>query len=107
VKSTGDAYALEDTTLPPDNRDRVYEYLDRGGTSNVANCLRYLVDEYSSQDSAYDAPVHLPTEGVYHPDHPGASYEELRATFDVDSLRGVLNAVVEDTGQVAVVGGNR
>ena len=33
--------------------------------------------------------------------------EELRATFDVDSLRGVLNAVVEDTGQVAVVGGNR
>jgi len=32
--------------------------------------------------------------------------EELRATFDVDSLRGVLNAVVEDTGQVAVVGGN-
>ncbi|MEF8777916.1 MAG: ABC transporter ATP-binding protein [Natronomonas sp.] len=33
--------------------------------------------------------------------------EELYAAFDVDSLRGVLNAVVEDTGQVAVVGGGQ
>ena len=33
--------------------------------------------------------------------------EELRSTFDVESLRGVLNAVVEDTEQVAVVGGGR
>jgi ABC-type multidrug transport system ATPase subunit len=33
--------------------------------------------------------------------------EELRAAFDADSLRGVLNAVVEDTEQVAVVGGDR
>jgi ABC-type multidrug transport system ATPase subunit len=32
---------------------------------------------------------------------------ELRETFDTDSLRGVLNAVVEDTGRVAVVGGDR
>ena len=32
---------------------------------------------------------------------------ELRSAFDVDSLRGVLNAVVEDTEQVAVVGGER
>jgi hypothetical protein len=33
--------------------------------------------------------------------------EELYATFDVDSLRSVLNAVVEDAGRVAVVGGSR
>ena len=33
--------------------------------------------------------------------------EELCASFGADSLRGVLNAVVEDTGQVAVVGGNQ
>ena len=33
--------------------------------------------------------------------------EELYASFGADSLRGVLNAVVEDTGQVAVVGGRR
>jgi ABC-type multidrug transport system ATPase subunit len=33
--------------------------------------------------------------------------EELYASFDADSLRGVLNAVVEDTGQVAVVGERR
>jgi ABC-type multidrug transport system ATPase subunit len=32
---------------------------------------------------------------------------ELRARFDVDSLRGVLNAVVGDTEAVAVVGGSR
>ncbi|MFB6301527.1 MAG: cobaltochelatase subunit CobN, partial [Haloferacaceae archaeon] len=84
VKSTGDAFAFEDTTVPADHRDRVYEYLERGGATNVANCLRFLVDAYGDADPAYDDPVALPTEGVYHPDHPGASYEDLVATFDPD-----------------------
>ncbi|MCG1003705.1 MULTISPECIES: cobaltochelatase subunit CobN [Halobacterium] len=85
VKSTGDAYAVEDTTVAAEDRDTVYEYLDRGGTANVANCLRFLVDRYSPAERAYDDPVALPTEGVYHPDHPGAEYDELRATFDPDA----------------------
>jgi cobaltochelatase CobN len=82
VKSTGDAYAYEDTTVPETGRERVYEYLERGGTANIANCVRYLVDEFGGESRAYDDPVTLPTEGVYHPDHPGASYGELRAAFD-------------------------
>ena len=81
VKSTGDAYATEDTSVPASIRDRTYDYLEKGGTSNVANCLRYLVDEFG-EGSEYDDPVALPTEGVYHPDHPGASYDDLVATFD-------------------------
>ncbi|ELZ33909.1 cobaltochelatase [Halogeometricum pallidum JCM 14848] len=85
VKSTGDAYALEDTSVSPTDRDRVYEYLKRGGTTNVANCVRFLADEYGSGDYEYDDPVTLPTEGVYHPDHPGTSYEELLATLDPDT----------------------
>jgi len=82
VKATGDAFAYEDTSVPDDHRERVYEYLEKGGASNVANCLRYLVSQYGDADPAYDDPVALPTEGVYHPDHPGASVEQLRATFD-------------------------
>ncbi|MEF8856094.1 MAG: cobaltochelatase subunit CobN, partial [Haloplanus sp.] len=82
VRSTGDAYALEDTSVPAADRDRVYDYLERGGTSNVANCVRFLVDEYGDVECDYDDPVTLPTEGVYHPDHPGASYEALVRTFD-------------------------
>jgi len=82
VKSTGDAYAIEDTTVPATERDRVYDYLERGGAANFANCVRYLVDRFGEGDRSYDDPVALPTEGVYHPDHPGASYEELRATHD-------------------------
>ncbi|WP_256420068.1 cobaltochelatase subunit CobN [Halobellus rarus] len=89
VKSTGDAYALDDTSVAADDRDRVYEYLERGGTANVANCLRFLADEYGDVgredggvDCEYDDPVALPTEGVYHPDHPGASYEELVSELD-------------------------
>ena len=85
VKSTGDAYALEDTSVTATDRDRVYEYLERGGTSNVANCVRFLVDEYGTAERDFDDPVSLPTEGVYHPDHPGASYEELVGTFDPDT----------------------
>jgi cobaltochelatase CobN len=82
VKSTGDAYAVEDTSVPASDRDRVYEYLKKGGTTNVGNCIRFLVDEYADEDRAYDDPVALPTEGVYHPDHPGIGYDELVATFD-------------------------
>jgi cobaltochelatase CobN len=85
VKSTGDAFAYDDTTVDETVRERVYDYLDRGGTSNVANCLRYLVDACGDESRAYDDPVALPTEGVYHPDHPGASYEELRATLDPET----------------------
>ena len=90
VKSTGDAYAAEDTTVADADRDRVWEYLDRGGTVNLANCCRFLADTYGGTDADaapdydYDDPVELPTEGVYHPDHPGVGYEELRATHDPD-----------------------
>jgi len=84
VRATGDAFAYEDTSVPESDRETVYEYLEKGGASNVANCLRYLVSEYGETDPSYDDPVALPTEGVYHPDYPGASYDELRATFDPD-----------------------
>ena len=85
VKATGDAFAIEDTSVDGDTRERVCDYLDRGGTANVANCIRYLVDRFGDETREYDDPVPLPTEGVYHPDHPGASYEELAATLDPDT----------------------
>ena len=85
VKSTGDAYAYEDTTVPEADRERVYDYLERGGAANFANCARYLVEEFGDDSREYDDPVTLPTEGVYHPDHPGASYEELRAGLDPET----------------------
>ena len=84
VKATDDAFAYEDTSVPDNDRETVYDYLEKGGASNVANCLRFLVSEYGAADPTYDDPVALPTEGVYHPDYPGASYEELLATFDSD-----------------------
>jgi cobaltochelatase CobN len=82
VKATGDAFAYDDTSVPASQRETVYDYLEKGGASNVANCLRYLVSEHGATDPAYDDPVALPTEGVYHPDYPGASVDELLATFD-------------------------
>ena len=91
VKATGDAFAARDTTVPAGDREAVSAYLDRGGTVNVANAVRYLAREYTPESGddawtgAVDDPVELPTEGVYHPDHPGADYEELRATFDPDA----------------------
>ena len=95
VKSTGDAYAVEDTTVSETDRERVWEYLERGGTVNLANCCRFLAATYggaeagsdggsAAVDTDYDDPVALPTEGVYHPDHPGVGYEELRETHDPD-----------------------
>ncbi len=84
VKATGDAFAIEDTTVPGDVRETVSEYLEKGGSANMANCLRYLIDRFTAEEPEYDDPVSLPTEGVYHPDHPGASVEELYATLDAD-----------------------
>ncbi|MFB6234335.1 MAG: cobaltochelatase subunit CobN [Halopenitus sp.] len=100
VKATGDAFAVEDTSVPTTDRDRVCEYLERGGTVNIANMARYLADEYGAGDGAADGdsvdgdagwsgdveePVALPTEGVYHPDYPAADYDDLIATFDDDA----------------------
>ncbi|MHC3437732.1 cobaltochelatase subunit CobN [Natrialbaceae archaeon A-gly3] len=82
VKATGDAYALEDTTVSEADREQVYEYLERGGTVNFENCSRYLASEYGEYDGEYDSPVELPTEGVYHPDYPAVEYEELLETHD-------------------------
>ena len=82
VESTGDGYAIEDTSTTEADRQRVSKYLEKGGTTNVANCLRFLADQYGDGEFGYDDPVTLPTEGVYHPDHPAATYDELRATFD-------------------------
>ncbi|APW99650.1 cobaltochelatase subunit CobN [Halobiforma lacisalsi AJ5] len=82
VKATGDAFALEDTTVSTEHRDRVYDYLERGGTINVENLCRFLAAEYEGRDLEYDGPTDLPTEGVYHPDYPGIGYEELLETHD-------------------------
>ncbi|WP_254763430.1 cobaltochelatase subunit CobN [Natrinema marinum] len=84
VKATGDAFAVEDTTVSTDHRDQVYDYLEKGGTINVANLCRFLAAEYEGRDLEYDEPAELPTEGVYHPDHPGIEYEDLLATHDPD-----------------------
>src|SRR6056297_1735391 len=45
VKATGDAFAYEDTSVPASARETVYDYLEKGGASNVGNCLRFLVNE--------------------------------------------------------------
>ncbi len=84
VKATGDAYALEDTTVAEQDREQVYEYLDRGGTVNFEHCCRYLAAEYGGHDGEVDDPVSLPTEGVYHPDYPAVEYEELLETHDAE-----------------------
>ncbi|WP_435128714.1 cobaltochelatase subunit CobN [Halobaculum sp. D14] len=85
VKSTGDAYAVEDTTADDETRRTVSDYLEHGGVANIANCVRFLTAQYSTDSPDYDDPVALPTEGVYHPDHPGVEYDELRATFDPEA----------------------
>ncbi|ELZ80292.1 cobalamin biosynthesis protein / cobaltochelatase CobN [Haloferax larsenii JCM 13917] len=84
VKSTGDAFALQDTTVAEEDRDRAYDYLERGGVVNIENLCRFLATEYDDFDAAPDDPVELPTEGVYHPDYPGVEYEELLDTHDDD-----------------------
>ncbi len=84
IKATGDAFAIEDTSVPGSVRETVSEYLEKGGSANLANCVRYLTDRFTAEETEYDDPVSLPTEGVYHPDHPGASVEELYATLDAD-----------------------
>jgi len=86
IKATGDAFAREDTTVTDTDRAQLCAYLDRGGTVNIANAVRFLAQTY---DDAFDAdvadPVDLPTEGVYHPDYPSADDETLLATFDPDA----------------------
>ena len=93
VKATGNAFAREDTTVDDALRDRVDAYLERGGTVNITNAMRVLARDCDDDvaDGRTDAadevqpPVDLPTEGVYHPDYPSATVEELRDTFDPEA----------------------
>ena len=41
VKATGDAFAFEDTSVSDADRETAYEYLDRGGSANIANLVRF------------------------------------------------------------------
>ncbi|MFC6718591.1 cobaltochelatase subunit CobN [Natrialbaceae archaeon GCM10025810] len=92
VKATGDAFAFEDTTVSEEHRDLAYEYLEKGGTINVENLCRFLVETFEGRDFEVpaDDPTPLPTEDVYHPDHPGIEYEELLETFDPDAPTVVI-----------------
>ncbi|WP_259536476.1 cobaltochelatase subunit CobN [Halalkaliarchaeum sp. AArc-CO] len=85
VVSTGggtDTESVGDATVADADRERVAAYLERGGVVNVENCCRYLASEYGDYEGGYDDPVELPTEGVYHPDYPGVTYEELCELHD-------------------------
>jgi len=84
VKSTGDAYAYDDTTVDDQTRETVYEPARRRDRERrELSPLRRRRDRDDSRE--YDDPGRAPTEGAYHPDHPGASYEELLGTFDPEA----------------------
>ncbi|MDR5656367.1 cobaltochelatase subunit CobN [Halodesulfurarchaeum sp. HSR-GB] len=84
VARSGTATGDTDSTVEPGVQSTVRAYLDRGGVLNMENLIRYLADEFDAADWPHDEPVDLPSTGVYHPDHPGATVEDLRETFDPD-----------------------
>jgi cobaltochelatase CobN len=59
VKATGDAFAPEDTTVAPADREAVSKYLEYGGTVNIANGMRFLAREYGDGEvaDAIDDPI--------------------------------------------------
>ena len=84
VARSGSADGGADSTVPKEIQAQVQAYLDHGGVLNVANLARFLADEFGAGEWPHDEPVDLPGTGVYHPDHPGASVEDLLETFDPD-----------------------
>ncbi|WP_135663090.1 cobaltochelatase subunit CobN [Halorhabdus rudnickae] len=84
VARAGTTSGAGDSTVDPAVQRQVRRYLDRGGVLNVENLCRYLASEFGAGTWTYDDPVALPSTGVYHPDHPGATVEALRETFDSD-----------------------
>ena len=84
VTRSGAANERSDSTVESAVHQRVSEYLDRGGALNVERMLRFLAAEYGTGDWAVEEPIELPETGVYHPDHPSVTVEELTETFDPD-----------------------
>ena len=82
VQSSGKSRSVRDTTADETVRETVSQYLEHGGVVNFTNLVRYLATEYTEWSGSYQPPIELPTEGVYHPDYPAASYDELLANFD-------------------------
>jgi len=59
-------------------------YLQMGGPSNAAHLLRFLADHLLTTGFGFDAPAPQPRHGVYHPDAPNATLDELLARHRPD-----------------------
>ncbi len=68
-------------TVEPDVIASVTTYLERGGTGNMVECLKYLSDRLLLTGHGYDEPLTPPEHGIYMQDMEHAEYEDwlLRA----------------------------
>ena len=69
VKATGDAFAPEDTTVAPADREAVSKYLEYGGTGNIADGVGFF-PRGGGDGAGADAvvgPLELPPAGVFQP----------------------------------------
>ena len=78
VSGTGemDAEFLSAGTVDPDVVASVTTYLERGGTSNITECLKFLSDRLLLTGHGYEKPTTPAEHGIYMQDLEHAEYED-------------------------------
>jgi cobaltochelatase CobN len=56
------------STIEPEDRRKIFYYLNYGGKKNYENLLYYLANRFTGANCTYEAPIKPIWEGIYHPD---------------------------------------
>ncbi|MCL1970646.1 MAG: cobaltochelatase subunit CobN [Candidatus Bathyarchaeota archaeon] len=56
------------TTVEAEDKQKIFFYLNYGGTKNFENLMYYLANRFIGADYTFEAPTKPSWEGIYHPD---------------------------------------
>jgi cobaltochelatase CobN len=56
------------STIQPEDRQKIFFYLNYGGKKNFENLMYYLANRFTGANYSFDAPTKPVWEGIYHPD---------------------------------------
>ncbi|WP_433735443.1 cobaltochelatase subunit CobN [Pseudomonas putida] len=72
------------STVPPEDRDRLWHFLRQGGMANALDLFRCLANRWLGRDYAWGEPQTLPRTAIYHPQKSPATLEDWQADWHAD-----------------------
>ncbi|HJR30669.1 MAG TPA: cobaltochelatase subunit CobN [Pseudomonas sp.] len=72
------------STVIPEDRDRLWQFLRQGGMNNALDFFRCLANRWLDRDYAWGEPQTLPRTAIYHPQKSPAHLQDWQADWQPD-----------------------